>query len=329
MPSEVEIYLDELAQSGKLQDGFVLSPTQRQLVKQAFAEAENPIKIKKGSNLTKEETLARSVIQDEQGQPWALLGFSKKIPQGVQATLKIAQNLETGEFCLAKITKIKNLEKEPRIKQEAEEEARHLIKKNLLIGYQHRNNPSEKYAYKHYNFIKILPGVKLWNEGKNDLGSVLKVLGPIEQCTLALKILMKLNELKNESIIHRDLHGGNILIDPKSMECNIIDFGLSVEADEEGFWYGKRVSDTQDKGPDIRFANGVDILKISDYIALIKDKTLNSIFESLAQGSVAKRADEGDILEYNSVDLVPAMNAVINYQEQLREQERVTPKKKR
>jgi serine/threonine protein kinase len=314
MQSEIEIYINDLKQT--LPEGFVLSAAQRQLVKEAFSDSEGQVKISKKTKLSNKEMLSRSVIKDSNGQLWALLGFTREIPQGAQGTLKVAQNLETGEFCLVKIAKIKG-EEEQYKQKEASEEAKHLHKRGLLLGVQYRDKLTKKHDYKHYNFIKILPGVKFKGKGKCAYAELEKN-PPIEMCTLIINMLLKLNELKKESVIHRDLHGGNILIDLKRLECTIIDFGTALTANEQGYAYGKGVGDIAGTGPTLRFANGMDFedIYLNVLFAFIEgNKTLESIFESLY--AQAFEIDTEGKKQYNPVDLEPAIKEIMEYQKSL------------
>lgn len=319
--SGIEIYLEKLKASKELHNGFALSSTQRDLVKVYFAEHSENVKIKKHTMLPNAESLMRSVIKDAHGGLWALLPHTDEIPQGIQATVKVAQNMETGEFCLAKITRLRRPlkagEKEKK-QNEAQAETRHLDTRGLLLGTQYRDRffRKKKDVYKHYNFMKVLPGISL---SKLFIETQRAPLTPLEQCTFFLSLLKKLEELRRDSIIHQDLHGENILVHPASLECHIIDFGFAVTADKEGFWY----KESSDGKITFRRANGMDIESALDLIRIfvITDDTLKQLLESLYArvGNGVYPRNSFHQAEYNSIDLSPTIQAVVDYQAQLLE----------
>ena len=302
--SAIEEYLISLRDSGKLQEGFILSADQRERVEKVFLE-QNIVKIKKKTM----EDLANSVIKSKEGDLFVLLGFTNKVPQGVQSVMKIAQNVKTGEFCLVKIARIEDLNTDGYKKTEAERET--VILRNypkMFIGAQSRTTGSQTYQYKHYNFIKILPGVCFLESGINSAPAM-------QQCEVVLKILDALQKLNKNKLVHRDIHGENILVDPDTLEVNLIDFGLAVSVDVNGYWEGPSVSDIRGKGPTIRFANGTDVCALCELP--FTDKTLQKIFKSLIPRCIGKRDARNYILEYNVVDLQPVIEAVINYRSSL------------
>lgn len=262
-PSRIEEYLKNLIKAGKLENDIILSKTEIQWVKEAFARKKQ-VKIKRNKALSESIILKHSVIQDANGTFYAILGKSQSISlSDEQGIIKIAQNLDTGEFCLVKIIRIRDLKQEHYRKSQAELEVNHLKQLAILKGCQFRQSPSEKFQYKCYIFMKILPGIQV--ESAITAG-IFKLFSSFEQCEFLLNVLLALDKLKQESIIHRDLHGRNVLYVPETMRIYFVDFGWAVKADKSGFWYGKSVQDIAGKGSTIRFANGIDIFEVNNNI---------------------------------------------------------------
>lgn len=316
MPSPIEVYIENLKKSGILKDNFLLSLEEKNAIANAFLKSDN-VKIKRGP-------LARhSIIKDQSGQLYAICSSKDLGPvaKGVQGVLKLAQNVESGELCLVKRIRIKNLATHDYARKEAEQETKILKKRNLSFGNQHRS--SEKYQAITYDFIKILPGIMLCNPAfppdtrSETLVKYASQLSVYEQSEILLNILKKLDELKSEGIIHRDLHGGNILIDPITKEVNIIDFGLSLDADQHGFCIAKHVSDVNHSGKNYRFANGFDLCTLGNYLPLIiHNKPLLAIYNELEKQGI-DHTSHG--LLFNSVDITPAIQKVLAFQEQLKD----------
>lgn len=315
MPTPIESYIENLKKPGLLKDNFLLSNDERQAVTDAFLTSEK-VKIKRGP-------LARhSIIKDESGQLYAICSnkISGPFAKGAQGVLKIAQNIESGELCLVKRVKIKNLTTHDYAQKEAEQEAKILKKRNLLLGKQQRSSDTHQAII--YEFIKIIPGLMLCNptfppdKKSESLVKYASGFSDYEQSEILLNILKKLEELKTEGTIHRDLHGGNILIEPTTKEVNIIDFGLSLDADQHGFCIEKEVRDTHRTGKDFRFANGFDLMTLSNYLPLIiRNEKLLAIYSDLEKLSTDTTSN-GE--RFNSVDITPAIQKVIAFQEQLK-----------
>lgn len=314
-PSKIEEYLKDLIKTGKLEDDVILSKAEIQFVKKAYAK-EKQVKITKSNKqLSDSIVLRHSVIQDTHGVLYAILGKSQSISlSDEQGIIKIAQNLDTGEFCLVKIIRIKDLKQELYRKNQAELEVKHLKQLGVLNGYQFRQNPSEIFEYKCYIFMKILPGIQV---GSAITAGIFKLFSSFEQCEFLLNVLLALDKLKQESIIHRDLHGRNVLFVPETMRINFVDFGWAVKSDKSGFWYGKSVQDIDGKGPTIRFANGIDILDVYNNIILsaVSDEKLLKISRVLKKAAYQTNRQGDD--EYNCVDITPFIKEVREYQTQL------------
>lgn len=305
MTSSLDQYIHSIPRDSQ---GFILSEQERAKVLEAFHQGKSMVKLSKKNN-----DIQYSVIQDDQQNLYAIYttggkwkderGFAK----GAQGILKVAQNCATGKFCLVKITK-GQLGEKPYIQHEAENESSYLIKRQMAFGKQTRQ--TQKYDYKHYTFMQIMPGILLGRMGPNSKGTFrekAKDLKPIEQARFLLNMLEQFQIMYQQGVIHRDLHLENVLVDPASLAVNIIDFGLMVHADENGYCWTHSVVDTNKRRPEFRHANGMDLegfFQFSD--DYFSDETLLALAQDLIKAA-------GNYEKYNSVDLAPYIEQVKAY----------------
>lgn len=160
----------------------------------------------------KDATHPYSVILDNHGTPYAL--FHEKLGKGESGKVKLAQNLLTKEFVAVKII----LQNKINTALSIANECQLLEKRKQFLGKQQR--PKKK----HYVFMKLLPGISISN-----LIDCLKEsnihLSQTQQKHLLTALLKTLLSLMEDNIHHDDIHSGNILIDPRNWEANIIDYG--------------------------------------------------------------------------------------------------------
>lgn len=312
--SKVAAYLENIKTQKIFFDGMLLSQDELNSIHNEFSQKDVDLKkIKRGIHNR------YSVIKNDEGELYALYsGKEGIIAQGAQGLIKIAQNLNTGDFCLVKITKAKNIDTKMYKINEARNEATYLKKRGLYLGGQERE--SESYPLKHYSFLPILPGLTV-----NELYSAI-VRGPIEldkstQAELLINLYQAILGLQHEKIIHRDLHPDNILITPQNLEVNLIDFGYALEADEEGKCFDFLASDSHQKKGKICFANGIDLYKVyASASLLVSDEELLSIVnvENLNLSSYdISRASEAypkGRLQYHHVDVGPIVDELKAYQ---------------
>lgn len=306
MPN-IDKIANELKKSNKLIDGFLLSSEERKKIEDEFKAHKGKDKAEL-IKISKKQGICRySVVRDENGQLFAIYNPAvddqskkKDYDKGAHAVVKVAQNLETGEFVAVKIQKVvkpKSGSKENKAElEQIAAEKRFLGKKKILKGYQRRLKQEKGNEYdKHYIFKKIIPGIQLIAPPSTK-GTTLakdyvytKRLREQDYLDLFYNLLMCLQSLNQEAIIHRDLHGGNVLIDPDNgFSVEFIDWGTAVDADEKGYW----------KGPDhinpdfeLNFSNGKDILDVLrefQEMTLPKEAHFEEIFGSpfFTKGSI-------------------------------------------
>lgn len=306
MTTPLEQYIHNIPKDSQ---GFMLNEQERQKALDAFKQGNHSVKLSK-----KHDNIQYSVIQDDHKNVYAIYTTGGKsrgkngFTHGVQGLIKVAQNLETGEFSLIKISKTKCLQEKPYYETEARAEASYLLKNKIAYGQQTRQ--TEKYDYKHYTFMKILPGIMMGKMGPDSKGTFRELAIQLEsekQAQFLLNILEQLQHMYQQRIIHRDLHLENVLVDPNTLEVNIIDFGLIVEADEKGFCMAHTVSDTMKTSPKMQHANGMDIENLLQHdSAFFSDKNLLTITKNLLNAA-------GSYQGYKSVDLAPYIEQVKEY----------------
>lgn len=327
-----KINLTEIAQqlehSGLLHDQFLLSPSERDAVSKILSD---PKKIK----VSRKEHISQfSVIKDENGALFAIYNpkghnvrNSDPAGAGLHGVIKAAQNLETGEWVALKIQK-GLLEGTPNEITEGKTEIdqalaekKYLGKKQSLLGGQKRIKQfSNKKMEMHYIFMNIVSGVQLMgNYGDKHLLDYVPQMSEKDLLTLYLNILQGLKELKDQDIIHRDLHSQNILVDvDNNYKVTFIDWGSAVDS-KNGLWRGHNHTDPLKIKDTIDFRNGVDVEKaINGLFNLIGEEfpeartQLEEIFGAPYSG------DPNSILEqvgdqwsgFNTVDLDPWINKI-------------------
>lgn len=327
MPN-IDQYLKTLASSDQLEEGYLNSYEERQKILSYLADNKNEI------HLSKKRGLAKfSIILDQQGIPYTI--YSPKVhdpkqteplAHGMHAVIKIAQRLTDGKWVAVKIQKGEYETSDVFQKNEhdqAEAEKQMLQKQNILYGYQNRLKQvkGKSYLY-HYLFKEMLPGIPLnvYNAQKRGIDTLANHIDSMSKrdfLILYLNILTSLQELKNNGLIHRDLHGGNLLIDINDdYRVYIIDWGTFVQTDENGYWTG--LSHTEPGGRfKIKFANGNDILNVlSELVDLGLQWKKNSAFETIFgnqygdSNSLFSKAGKSDYNIYHSVDLQPYIDKI-------------------
>ncbi|HRE31729.1 MAG TPA: hypothetical protein PLD88_07135, partial [Candidatus Berkiella sp.] len=78
-------------------------------------------------------------------------------------------------------------------------------------------------------------------------------------------------QLANERIIYRDLHHKNSMVSSNDLEVNFIDFGLALDADKDGLYSAKAVSDVLRTGANVQYANSIDIIELENYSEWLKN----------------------------------------------------------
>ncbi len=172
-----------------------------------------------------------SVIKGTSGDLFSL--YHGAITSGDYGRLKFARNLNNGELYLMKQQTYVEIDAE----FEKEETIRERFDRECQFSHIAGIHVDERYIDdKHnYQFIRIIEGVPL-----SHFIEIIKnqPLTALEEAKLALSFLKALERLSKNNIKHRDLHPGNIMIDPIDMKVTFIDYGKAqelqtVESDSE------------------------------------------------------------------------------------------------
>jgi len=81
--------------------------------------------------------------------------------------------------------------------------------------------------YKYYMVMQYEKGTTL-----NKFLKTAQQLNDTKKCQIALNFINALNELHQHGIIHSDLHEENIIVNPRTLEIAIVDFGLCIKVDD-------------------------------------------------------------------------------------------------
>lgn len=215
LPKKIPLFLSKL----KEKEGVLLEHDQ------LTSASENLFFIKKKHN----ENFEHSIIQSPNGTLFALYRKGV-IGSGAFGKIKLAQNIKNGQICAVKIEKCSP--NEAPSSQLLESDILKICE--LFIDYQENTNFLKKETKK-YTFMKYIPGCTL-NELTQMLNAFDLKLNWFEQGTLLTSLLCSLQKLKENNISHNDLHSNNVMINPKTMQVTIIDFGKSqIEVDKKIF----------------------------------------------------------------------------------------------
>jgi len=302
-------YITALESNGALHHGALLSDEYKKIVLSAFVNT-NETKISKKD--FKENGAQYSLIRDEQGKIFAIYNPGKKegIANGAFGIIKIAQNIETNEWCLVKIQKIKKQGNSlPGFIDKIHAEKKFVNKAQILHGYQQRMN-AEKNTFVSYIFMAEVPGVAVIDAIHPERGFVKSQgenLTDLQRLIILKNALTRLNELRQNNIIHRDLSPQNIFID-EDLQVHFIDWGAAVESDMQGFCndFPPQLGALRRK---IRYANGYDFITLLDTLS-----ELNVLDNSEVRAAMLKIRNQcGDNKKgYNNIDLTSLINSTQN-----------------
>lgn len=235
----------EKIDSNDLQEGRLLSPEQTEMAKQFFRD--NPDKVKLSRKLNNETSF--SVLCSQDGQMFALyMGKEKALGKGMFGSVKLAQNIETGEWVAIKLQKLEvNQNSQEREKRQAEikRENEFLDRRRLFITSQTR--PGEGFSNKetHYSIMPIIEGrgcdkiqAKMEDKFYDLIDQDFSVKETQQEMlalssflvTIGLNMAQQLSEIHADNIIHRDLRLANILATPEG-QVTITDFGTALTLD--------------------------------------------------------------------------------------------------
>lgn len=312
---KINEYIKELARTGKIEADWLLDEEEQQNVKAWFEDNLNHRKLSRKLGFGQ-----FSVIRDEAGNLFAIYNPSKKegYANGNFGMIKIAQNIQSGEYCLVKIQKLLQERKNPEMPEKVRREKEMVAKKQYLYGYQERKK-TRKYEFKSYIFMKELPGLT----GPEFFRIYQSTLTQVEALCFIKNLLEQLDQIHLEGIIHRDLHSENILIDIKdNCKVYIIDWGTSLVQDSEGYAYDHALTDRLKKYGQYRFANGFDFETIyplfDEALNYVQDHEIKNLFEAVKQTTGSR------VEGYQNIDLKPLIEMVRHSLSSLEKGERLT-----
>jgi serine/threonine protein kinase len=157
------------------------------------------------------------------------LAIDCQLGEGAYGQVFRALNRETGEFMAVKVMKVdlaahgwaKKLKMLGKVYEEQEISLLKRFDHPCIVKYLGCNKEMEADICNVQIFMEYMPG--------GSLSSLLKQYGPLEEVVIkkyTRQILRGLQYLHGHGVVHRDLKGGNILVEPSSA-VKIADFGAS------------------------------------------------------------------------------------------------------
>lgn len=232
----------EKIDSNDLQEGRLLSTEQIEIAKQFFRD--NPDRVKWSRKLNNQTTF--SVLRSQDGQMFALYtGKEKAIGKGMFGSVKLAQNIETGEWVAIKLQKLEVNQDTQQRQEEIRRENEFLKRRRLFINSQVRAPEGLPNKETHYSIMPIIEGracdkiqAKIEDTFYDLIDADFSVKETQQEMlalssflvTLGLNIAEQLSEIHADDIIHRDLRLANILATPEG-QVTITDFGTALELD--------------------------------------------------------------------------------------------------
>lgn len=185
----------------------------------------------------------------------------KTLGAGAFGVVKLAQNLETGEWVALKVIK------KPSHNDANENQMLGNQAVDLKIGmYKHTGNDNNEQTE---ILMKLAPGTTL-----NALANSTREVPTVKYMDIIIDMLEKAQKLHNANILHRDIKPGNIIFNIVDGQVTFVDFGLSRDMDTETKSYKSTGSGSGTVGfqsPEIRKRNdnvGVSYTEKSEVYAL-------------------------------------------------------------
>lgn len=188
------------------------------------------------------------------------------------------------------------------------------IKRGYFTGTQER--VSRQFPLKHYTFMDTLPGLTA-EEMFSYLFHNNIELTDFQQIELLIQFYEALLILQSENIIHRDLTPTNILISPEDLTVRFVDFGLALEAGNDGTVFDYLPIDTKKEKGMIQYANGIDVKKMYGIVLMfVTNENLHNLVDpeylstfSFDQNRISEKYPKGRI-QYHPIDIQSVLHTL-------------------
>lgn len=220
------------------------SGTGKGIVKLKRVRGKKPEQLQKFSDLEKTLGLNYSVLvtpqEDKKNKLIALYkGKNHLLGGGQYGSVKLGQDLDTGEWVAVKIEKVTLEEKkeyketkETKNEEKNKREREFEISKELGLQKSRAIRTVSGDEGKIYNILTLLEGHSLevfFDPDESKRKGIRPITDFKEKLDICIKILSNVRDLHKKNILHRDFHPGNFMYDPIKKETIIIDFGDSIK----------------------------------------------------------------------------------------------------
>ena len=145
----------------------------------------------------------------------------KQLDSGAYGTVKLAQNIITGDWVPLKIIK------SPKNMDAVLTEAKMLRRFKKGFGAYKRINKQGNLQAE--ILMELAPGIKLSSYHSKEC-----LLSTVEYIEIILSILTLFNDLHAACVLHRDIKNSNLMLELTTFTLTAIDFGLAVNMNEPG-----------------------------------------------------------------------------------------------
>lgn len=159
---------------------------------------------------------------------YAIYSGQKKLGSGRYGRVKLAQNLQTGQWLALKVQLDSDVIRSPR--SQISRELTNLKKIGRIERIKPTNEPVnfQQYSRTHderqdYTLMKYSQGNTLDYFIDNK-----KIYSPIIYLNMSIAFLKAVQRVHQQGLLHRDIKLNNVIYDPIKDHCDLIDFGLSI-----------------------------------------------------------------------------------------------------
>ncbi len=211
-----KVNLDDLKSNGKL-----LADDEIARIRQATAQPAGNETARVSKKALQSEY---SVIRNGDEMYAIYKGGEQGLGAGKMGSVKLAQNLDTGKWVALKVQEV-NQENLPGLKSEYGrlQQAGQALGESPIIGSKSKKNDAMTGPRETYQILmEYVPGVTL-----DSMITKGVQISPENRIQIGVNSLTAFSDLNQQGIVHGDIHGGNVLVDQKTMKATPIDFGLS------------------------------------------------------------------------------------------------------